>query len=106
MPMNQPNPDLVGDKLERRDEILKQLQAFKKIPPEAQTLLNKALEQKVNFHTEACCNLKLTAEESQMHKQARALALSLKDFYDKESGRLNKELAEIASFLRQHAQNR
>ena len=80
-------------KLERGAEIAGELTALNRVPPEAAAVLDRELERLAVFHTEKCCDPRLSPEQSAQHREARALARGLLGFFEKRKGALREELA-------------
>lgn len=83
------------EKLRRVAEVVEELSILNRVPAEAVALLDRELERIITQHTEKCCDLRLTAAESAMHKEARALGRGLLGFYEKRKGRLKEELLRL-----------
>ena len=82
----------IEQKLERGAEITEELTALNRVPKEAVSVLERELERLATFHTEKCCDVRLTPEQSACHKEARALARGLSGFFDKRKAALREEL--------------
>lgn len=82
-------------KLERCAAIADELAILKQVPGEAARMLDRELEKLVAFHTERCCDTKLSPEQSAMHKEARALARGLSGFFDRRKAQLLEELTKL-----------
>jgi len=79
-------------KWERAAAITEELRLLGRIPEEAHALLERELERLATFHTEKCCDPRLTAEESARHREARLLARNLAGFFRKREAQLRDEL--------------
>jgi hypothetical protein len=82
-------------RLRRVAEVVEELGILKKLPPGAAGILDRELERLVVFHTERCCDVKLTPEESASFREARALARGLVGFFEKRRGALMEELGRL-----------
>ena len=82
-------------KLERCTEIVEELTALNRVPKEAAMVLDRELERLGAFHTEKCCDLRLGAEQSAMHKEARALCRGLAGFFEKRKASLKEEMRKM-----------
>jgi hypothetical protein len=82
-------------KLERRAAISEELAVLKRTPAQAAAMLDRELEKLIVFHTERCCDLKLSPEQSAMHKEARALARSLIGFFERRRTQLQDEFTKL-----------
>jgi hypothetical protein len=78
--------------VERILQVTETLRLLKTVSPAARRLLEDKVQDRVNYHTERCCDVNLSAEQSASNKEARALARSLSGFFDKEESRLTAEL--------------
>jgi len=76
-------------------EIAEQLSFLNRVPKEAAILLDRELERLAQFHTERCCDPRLTPEESARHREARLLARSLAQFFEKRKAQLREELDQL-----------
>ncbi len=81
--------------LERVAEIVEQLGFLNRVPPEAAALLDRELERLAFYHTERCCDPRLSAEESARHREARLLARGLAQFFEKRKAALREELHQL-----------
>jgi len=81
--------------LERCAAISEELAILRKVPREAAAILDRELERIVAFHTEKCCDARLTAGESDRHKEARALARGLGGFFEKRTAALTDEMIKL-----------
>jgi len=79
-------------KMERVAEIAGELTTLNRLPEEAAAMLDRELERLVAFHTEKCCDCRLPAEQSALHREARALARGLLGFFAKRKAALKGEL--------------
>ena len=82
-------------RLERAAEIIEELTALNRVPKEAAALLDRELERLVAFHTEKCCDPRLSAKESARYKEARILARGLGGFFEKRKAALRQEAAKL-----------
>ena len=82
-------------KMERAAAIAEELTVLHRMPTEASTLLDRELERLAAFHTEKCCDLRLSAEQSAQHKEARALARGLVGFFEKRKAALREEMGRL-----------
>ena len=82
-------------KMERVAAIAEELTLLNRIPREAAALLDREVERLGAFHTEKCCDLRLSAEQSAQHKEARALARGLIGFFEKRKAALKEELGKL-----------
>jgi hypothetical protein len=81
--------------MERCAAIAEELAVLRKVPREAAAMLDRELERIAGFHTEKCCDMRLTAGESDRHKEARALARGLGGFFEKRSAALTEEMIKL-----------
>lgn len=79
-------------RLERAAAIAEELTALNRVPAEGAALLDRELERLSAFHTEKCCDPRLTPEQSAMHREARAQARNLVGFFTKRRTALKEEL--------------
>lgn len=82
-------------KMERVAAIAEELTVLGRVPREAAALLDRELERLAAFHTEKCCDLRLRPEESDRHKEARALARGLGGFFEKRKTALREEMLKL-----------
>jgi len=82
-------------KLERAAGIAEEIGAINRVPAAAAAMLDRELERLVAFHTEKCCDPKLSPEQSAHHREARALARSLLGFFEKRRATLRAELEQL-----------
>lgn len=82
-------------RLERGVEIAEELTVLHRMPREAALLLDRELERHVAFHTEKCCDVRLSPEQSAQYKEARALARGMVGFFEKRKAALKEELAQL-----------
>ncbi|MEI6349956.1 MAG: hypothetical protein WCP06_02480 [Verrucomicrobiota bacterium] len=82
-------------RLERCAEITEELTALNRVPKEAAAVLDRELERLVVVHTEKCCDLRLGAEQSAMHKEARALCRGMLGFFEKRKAALREEMRKL-----------
>ncbi len=82
-------------KMERAAAITEELCVLRKVPREAAAVLDRELERLAAFHTEKCCDARLTAAESDRHKEARALARGLCGFFAKRTAALVEEMIQL-----------
>jgi len=82
-------------RLERATEIAEELTALNRVPKEAAAVLDRELERLFAFHTEKCCDSRLSAEESARHKEARLLARGLTGFFEKRKAALRAEAGKL-----------
>ena len=82
-------------KMERASAIAEELTALQRTPPEAAALLDRELERLAAFHTEKCCDPRLSAKQSAQHKEARALARGLLGFFEKRKTALREEMGKL-----------
>ncbi len=81
--------------MERVSEIAEELTALNRVPKEAAAVLDRELERLAAFHTEKCCEVRLSAEQSAQHKEARALARGLAGFFEKRKAALREEMRKL-----------
>ena len=81
--------------MERAAVISEELTAIHRMPKEAAVLLDRELERLMAFHTEKCCDVRLSSEQSAQHKEARALARSLVGFFEKRRAALKEEMEKL-----------
>jgi len=81
--------------MERAAAIAEELTALNRMPKEAATVLDREMERLVAFHTEKCCDVRLSPEQSAQHKEARALARGLVGFFDKRKAALKEEMGKL-----------
>jgi hypothetical protein len=81
--------------LERCAAIAEELAVLRKVPREAAALLDRELERIAAFHTEKCCDVRLTAGESDRYKEARVLARGLCGFFEKRTASLMEEMIKL-----------
>lgn len=81
--------------MERVAAIAEELTALNRLPREASTVLDRELERLLVFHTEKCCDVRLSPDQSDRHKEARALARGLCGFFEKRKAALREELAKL-----------
>jgi len=84
-------------KMERVVAIAAELTLLQRVPKEEAALLDRELERLAGFHTEKCCDVRLTPEQSARHKEARALARGLAGFFEKRTVALREELGKLRS---------
>jgi hypothetical protein len=82
-------------KLERIAGIVEELTLLNHVPREAAAVWDRELERLTVFHTEKCCDSRLSPEQSARHKEARALARGLCGFFEKRKAALKEELGKI-----------
>ena len=82
-------------RLERAAAITEELTALNRVPKEAAAVLDRELERLTAFHTEKCCDPRLTANESDRHKEARNQARGLCGFLEKRKTALREELRSL-----------
>ncbi|MEI8233526.1 MAG: hypothetical protein WCH57_02440 [Verrucomicrobiota bacterium] len=82
-------------KLERIAGIVEELTVLHRVPREAAAVLDRELERLAAFHTEKCCDARLSPEQSARHKEARALARGLCGFFEKRKAALKEEMGKI-----------
>ena len=82
-------------KMERCAEIAEELTALNRVPKEAALILDRELERLAAFHTEKCCDARLSPEQSARHKEARALARGLVGFFEKRRAALREEMGKL-----------
>lgn len=68
---------------------------LKGVSAEAREFLNDAIHALLSHHTEKCCDVGLSAQESDRHKEARAMARGLVDFFGKAEKRAADELKSL-----------
>ena len=83
------------ERLSRAAEIAEEWSVLSRVPREAGAILDRELDRLVAFHTEKCCDVRLSAEESARHKEARALARGLSGFFEKRKAALKAELRRL-----------
>jgi len=81
--------------MERCAAIAEELTALNRVPKEAASVLDRELERLAAFHTEKCCDARLSAEESARHKEARALARGMCGFFEKRRAALREEMMRL-----------
>ena len=81
--------------MERAAAIAEELTALNRVPKEAAAVLDREMERLAAFHTEKCCDPRLSAEQSAQHKEARALARSLVGFFEKRKAALKEEMGQL-----------
>ena len=81
--------------MERCAAIAEELTVLNRVPKEAAALLDRELERLAVFHTEKCCDARLSPQESARHKEARALARGLAGFFEKRRTALREEMAHL-----------
>ncbi len=79
----------------RAAAIAEELSALNRVPPAAAAALDRELERLAAFHTEKCCDVRLGAEQSAHHKEARALARGLGGFFEKRKASLKEEMRKL-----------
>jgi len=84
-------------KMERCAGIAEELTALNRVPKEAALILDRELERLAVFHTEKCCDARLSPDESARHKEARALARGLVGFFEKRRAALREEMGKLRS---------
>jgi hypothetical protein len=82
-------------KMERVAEIAQELTVLNRLPEEGAALLDRELERLAIFHTEKCCDCRLSPEQSAQHREARALARGLLGFFGKRKAALKEELRQL-----------
>ena len=82
-------------KMERAAAIAEELSALNRVPAEAAAVLDREMERLAAFHTEKCCDPRLSAEQSARHKEARALARGLVGFFEKRKAALKEEMGKL-----------
>lgn len=82
-------------KMERCAEIAEELTALNRVPKEAALILDRGLERLAVFHTEKCCDPRLSPEQSARHKEARLLARGLVGFFEKRRAALREEMGKL-----------
>ncbi len=82
-------------KMERVAEIAAELAWLNRVPPEAAALLDREAERLAAFHTERCCDPRLSPERSAQHREARALARGLLGFFERRKAALREELGAL-----------
>ena len=82
-------------RMSRTAEIVEELAALNRVPKEAAAVLDRELERWVVFHTEKCCDPRLSADESARYKEARALARGLFGFFEKRKAALRDEAKKL-----------
>jgi len=82
-------------KLERMAGIGEELAVLHRVPREAAAVWDRELERLTVFHTEKCCDARLSPEQSARHKEARALARGLCGFFEKRKAALREELGKL-----------
>jgi len=82
-------------KMERAAAIAEELTALNRVPTEAAAVLDREMERLAAFHTEKCCDTRLSAEQSTRHKEARALARGLVGFFEKRKAALKEEMGKL-----------
>jgi hypothetical protein len=82
-------------KMERVAEIAQELTAINRVPAEGTAIFDRELERLVAFHTEKCCDCRLSPEQSAQHREARALARGLLGFFEKRKTALKEELRQL-----------
>ena len=75
--------------------IAEELAVLRKVPREAAAVLDRELERIAAFHMEKCCDVRLSAGESDRHKEARALARGLCGFFEKRTAALTEEMIKL-----------
>jgi hypothetical protein len=83
------------EKMERCAVIAEELAVLRRMPGEAAAMLDRELERIAAFHTEKCCDARLSALESDRHKEARALARGLGGFFEKRKAALMEEIIKL-----------
>ena len=81
--------------MERVAAIAEELTALHRVPNEAAAVLDREVERLAAFHTEKCCDPRLSAEQSAQHKEARALARGLVGFFGKRKAALKEEMGKL-----------
>ena len=81
--------------MERAAAIAEELTALNRVPKEAAAVLDREMERLAAFHTEKCCDPRLSSEQSAQHKEARALARSLVGFFEKRKAALKEEMGQL-----------
>lgn len=84
-------------RMERVAAIAAELTLLHRVPKEAAALWDRELERLAAFHTEKCCDVRLSPEQSARHKEARVLARGLVGFFDKRTTTLKDELRKLRS---------
>ncbi|MDD5349729.1 MAG: hypothetical protein PHQ12_05915 [Chthoniobacteraceae bacterium] len=82
-------------KLERIAMIAEELTVLQRVPREAAAVLDREMERLAAFHTEKCCDPRLSPEQSARHKEARALARGLSGFFEKRKAALKEEMGKL-----------
>ena len=82
-------------KMERVAAIAEELTLLNRLPREAAALFDREVERLAAFHTEKCCDPRLSAEQSAQHKEARALARGLVGFFEKRKASLKEEMGAL-----------
>lgn len=82
-------------KMERVVAIAEELTVLNRVPKEAAAILDRELERLAGFHTEKCCDVRLSPDQSARHKEARALARGLCGFFEKRKTALKEEMAKL-----------
>ena len=80
-----------GQRMARAAQIVEELTLLNRIPKEAAAVLDGELERLAAFHTEKCCDVRLSAEQSAQHKEARAVARGLIGFFERRKAALREE---------------
>jgi hypothetical protein len=81
--------------MERAAAIAGEMTALHRMPREAAAVLDRELERLAVFHTEKCCDPRLSAEQSALHKEARAMARGLVGFFEKRTAALKEEMGRL-----------
>jgi len=82
----------VSADLERAAQIAEELTAINRVPEAARAMLEREVERLLAYHTEKCCDPRLSARRSARHKEARLMARGLLGFYEKRKTALLEEL--------------
>ena len=82
-------------RLERSASITEELTALNRVPKEAAAILDRELDRLTAFHTEKCCDPRLSATDSDRHKEARILARGLCGFFEKRKTALREEARKL-----------
>ncbi len=82
-------------KMERCAAIAEELTTLNRVPKDAVLILDRELERLAIFHTEKCCDARLSPDQSARHKEARALARGLTGFFEKRRAALKEEMLKL-----------
>jgi hypothetical protein len=81
--------------MERIAEIAQELTILNHLPAGAAAILDRELERIIAFHTEKCCDTRLSPEQSAHHREARAVGRGLLGFFEKRKAALNEEARKL-----------